>query len=703
MISVTFLLLVLWTGTDLSLTKPASSKNDKRVAPGAKLPPPNSRSAAYYAEDGECQEIHIDICKNIGYNMTKLPNRFGHERQMEAEMQLKTFLPLVQYKCHDNLTFFLCSVHVPMCDPSINYAIGPCESMCRSVIDKCESIITSFGFEIPDYLNCSEFPPENKPEMMCMQLPTPETSPTPEVIATCSFPEIAIDNSKCAYKCGYEEGLFTAKDKEFADIWMLTWAGLCFVSTIFTVFTFLIDSRRFRYPERPIIFLSMCYSIYCGAYIIRLVVGREIISCALSSDGQRYLIQEGLSNTGCAIVFLLLYFFGMASSLWWVILTFTWFLAAGMKWSHEAIEMYSSYYHLVAWAVPAIKTILIFLMRQVDGDELTGLCYVGNQNADALTGFVLAPLFTYLVIGTSFLLAGFVSLFRIKSYMKKEGSETDRLEQLMVKIGLFSVLYTVPVSIVIGCYFYEHAQKSSQGYQIHPNPVISMFRILMQLIIGVFTGCWVWSRKTVESWRQCAATVLRCSSLGNVSKKESITSRTSSINPVQHNKLLTSSSSGPGSFTSSARDSPSHNNVQEVPLPHNGRMSKNTASVTEVSHKQKCKYTLNNNSDGQRLCHREDHAANSLTTMPLLPRHITSSKQHRSDTGKNSSTFYADNSSSIRRVKTTKNSAVRHSPVGQYSGLSSHSAGASAPLAGIKSNLSSRLSQNGRPVDQTGI
>lgn len=41
-------------------------------------------------------------------------------------------------------------------------------------------------------------------------------------------------------------------------------------------------------------------------------------------------MQEGLSNTGCAIVFLLLYFFGMASSLWWIILTLTWFLAAGM-------------------------------------------------------------------------------------------------------------------------------------------------------------------------------------------------------------------------------------------------------------------------------------------------------------------------------------------------------------------------------------
>lgn len=34
--------------------------------------------------------------------------------------------------------------------------------------------------------------------------------------------------------------------------------------------------------------------------------------------GVPILVQEGLKNTGCAIVFLLLYFFGMASSLWLV-------------------------------------------------------------------------------------------------------------------------------------------------------------------------------------------------------------------------------------------------------------------------------------------------------------------------------------------------------------------------------------------------
>lgn len=49
---------------------------------------------------------------------------------------------------------------------------------------------------------------------------------------------------------------------------------------------------------------------------VRLTLGRERVSCDLDATAVPILVQEGLKSTGCAIVFLLLYFFGMASSLW---------------------------------------------------------------------------------------------------------------------------------------------------------------------------------------------------------------------------------------------------------------------------------------------------------------------------------------------------------------------------------------------------
>ena len=76
----------------------------------------------------------------------------------------------------------------------------------------------------------------------------------------------------------------------------------------------------------------------------------------------------------------------------WVMLTFAWFLAAGMKWSSEAIGSYSSYMHLISWILPAVKTIIIISTSSVDGDPFLGVCGVGNTNINNLHIFILAPL-----------------------------------------------------------------------------------------------------------------------------------------------------------------------------------------------------------------------------------------------------------------------------------------------------------------------
>ncbi|XP_070273041.1 frizzled-8-like [Myotis yumanensis] len=152
------------------------------------------------------------------------------------------------------------------------------------------------------------------------------------------------------------------------------------------------------------------------------------------------------------VVFLLVYFLGMASSIWWVILSLTWFLAAGMKWGNEAIAGYAQYFHLAVWLIPSVKSITALALSSVDGDPVAGTCYVGNQNLNSLRGFVLGPPVLYLLVGTLCLLAGFVSLFRIRSVIKQGGTTTDKLEKLMIRIGIFTLLYTVPASIVVACY-----------------------------------------------------------------------------------------------------------------------------------------------------------------------------------------------------------------------------------------------------------
>ncbi|XP_072178664.1 frizzled-4-like [Diadema setosum] len=491
----------------------------------------------------KCEAITIKKCQGLGYNHTQMPNLLGHELQKDAELQFQTFTPLIQYGCHPKLSFFLCSAYVPLCTEKIPFPVSACRPLCERVKKDCEPVLKSFGYNWPESLNCSKFPQDEETQL-CMEPPHEEASDTSgdagdgpvTAIAPIQPGEPDCQHhqephkwhfvkryEECALLCE-ADFLFAVNEKRFTEIWMAIWAGLCFLTTAMTVLTFAVDTVRFRYPERPIIFLSICYNVYSIAYIVRLIAGRDVIAC--DDDGvAEFLIQEGLENTGCAVTFLILYFFGMASSIWWVILTFTWFLAAGLKWGHEAIQMNSTYFHVAAWGIPFVKTVIILVMRVVDADELTGMCYVGNSSLEALTGFVIAPLFTYLAIGTLFLLGGFISLFKIRSVMKNDGTKTDKLERLMVRIGLFSVLYTVPATIVVACFFYEHSNRIMwMKGEAAPNIEVFMMKIFMSLVVGITSGMWIMSTKTVRSWRRfierIAPGLLCCPPLGEDKEAE---------------------------------------------------------------------------------------------------------------------------------------------------------------------------------------
>jgi hypothetical protein len=110
----------------------------------------------------------------------------------------------------------------------------------------------------------------------------------------------------------------------------------------------------------------------------------------------------------------------------------------------------SHLFHLIAWAIPAIQTISVLALGKVEGDVLSGVCFVGQLDKHSLFTFLLVPSCIYLSLGTLFLFAGFVSLFRIRTVMKNDGSRTDKLERLMMRIGFFSALFILPSFVYLG-------------------------------------------------------------------------------------------------------------------------------------------------------------------------------------------------------------------------------------------------------------
>ncbi|KAL3284713.1 hypothetical protein HHI36_018861 [Cryptolaemus montrouzieri] len=510
-------------------------------------------------QEGKCEPITIPMCLGIGYNSTRMPNELNHESQEEAGMEVHQFWPLVQIKCAPELKFFLCSMYVPICLSAYQKPLPPCRGLCQRAREGCEPLMLRYNFKWPERMECDLFPVYGaSPDVLCMDQNNASSSTTTkpptrmkslvktckgsknctspqgdyvrksgkECKCQCQSPLVLLGResipinrrvagiANCAHPC--KETYFKPDEKEFASIWITLWSALCAASTLMTLITFCIDTERFKYPERPIVFLSACYFLVSVGYLVRVFVGHEAVAC----DGP--IIKYNLKSPSiCSIVFLLVYFFGMASSIWWVVLSFTWFLAAGLKWGNEAIASYSQYFHLFAWFIPTFQTVAVLLFDGVDGDPVSGICYVGNMNMDNLRSFVLGPLLVYLLLGTSFLMAGFVSLFRIRNVIKKQGGvgancKTDKLEKLMIRIGIFSVLYTVPATIVIGCYLYENAfhdewlkslacscpNTNTRGFGKKPLYSVLMLKYFMTLAVGITSGVWIWSGKTLDSWRR---------------------------------------------------------------------------------------------------------------------------------------------------------------------------------------------------------
>ena len=81
----------------------------------------------------------------------------------------------------------------------------------------------------------------------------------------------------------------------------------------------------------------------------------------------------------------------------------------------ESIDAKSQWFHTVAWTVPSILTIVVLIMKKVEGDVLSGACFVGLWDHVALLWFVIVPLAVCLALGAVLLIVGLSSLVKVIS------------------------------------------------------------------------------------------------------------------------------------------------------------------------------------------------------------------------------------------------------------------------------------------------
>lgn len=523
------------------------------------------------------------FCSGINYTEFATPNWRNGTEEREIDTELQSYIILYSSGCSNALVHLLCAYYKPLCFQP-NVRLAPCRELCLYVRSTCEPVITEYNAASswPEHLNCDQFPPAGRAQCFPnfadldmyrdrLDLPAIHGAPRPPIVkkadrfwspdevttppsltpcpdGPCPPTELCPNGlrpgnmsgdyqeyqlagvSRCGVRC--DQNAYTEADDTVPAI-VLVFSVLGILATLFVIATFLIDRDRFQYPERPIVYLAVCYLIIALVLLVgssSKLAGSSLACSPRTAPSGSFAFQHlpqsnfGLltaQSGGCVAVFVFLYFAVTASLVWWNVLTFTWFLAATLKWAEEAIGKFWILYHFLAWGIPVVQTIIAMAVQLVDGDQLSGICFIGNSSNIGLAVFVFVPLVVYLGVGMVFLTIGLISLFHIHRQLAKDQTKSRRLSRLILRVGVFSSLYCIPNIILLLVYMFELAMKQQWQQAIlcgaGPNLVgcsdvnldspkngypALVIKYIVWLVVACCISVWVISWKTVMAWKK---------------------------------------------------------------------------------------------------------------------------------------------------------------------------------------------------------
>ncbi|KAE9552248.1 hypothetical protein FO519_004526 [Halicephalobus sp. NKZ332] len=512
------------------------------------------------------------MCSDIPYNMTFYPNSLKHQSQREAEEDLKQFDMLVNVKCSEDMKFFLCTLYAPVCT-MMDFALPPCRHLCLSAKNGCEALMVKFGYPWPDMFECSQFPEngmcvgENKTtsnsesskkklnQKKEKTLPELECPHVMKILSKSRF-FLRVANrtvEQCSLPCSDDSIVpvfFEYKIRNQLRFWTGLSAVLSSIASGLTLITFLADLKRFEFPERSILQISLCTMIVSGIYVFGMI-HEGGYSCSSSSVSKAPLVTQGMDNFICTLVAVIYYYFSTALYLWWLVLCFSWFLVTTLKWGEAPVRrVFSSYFHVFAWGSPLVLVVFVLVMNGVDGDMFSSVCSVGNLQPMILFNFVVLPQGLALGVGFIFFVIGLISIIRIRSYIKGRNlskfsppeDASEKLFRLMTRMTIFGLLFSIPAAFSVFSNFYQsshleswlttwystrclHAQRASFGFTqprelcplvaappqavvgaletAEPDPILYFLKHLPFFVVGLACAIWALNGKTFASFRDC--------------------------------------------------------------------------------------------------------------------------------------------------------------------------------------------------------
>ncbi|KAL8222538.1 UNVERIFIED_CONTAM: hypothetical protein K2H54_077289 [Gekko kuhli] len=469
----------------------------------------------------------------------------------------------------------------------------PSQTLCQATRGPCAIVERERGW--PDFLKCTtdRFPEGCPNEVQNIKFNSS---------GQCEAPLVRTDNPKSWYEdvegCGIQcqNPLFTEKEHREMHTYIAAFSSVTIFCTFFTLATFVADWKNSnRYPAVILFYVNACFFMGSIGWLAQFMDGaRSEIVCR--ADGTMRLGEPTSNETlSCVIIFVIVYYSLMSGVIWFVMLTYAWhtsFKALGT--TYQPLVGKTSYFHLVTWSIPFVLTVAILAVAQVDGDSVSGICFVGYKNYHYRAGFVLAPIGLVLIVGGYFLIRGVMTLFSIKSNHPGLLSEkaASKINETMLRLGkdllppnlrgtfaltfeeqaddeeavkgIFGFLAFGFVFITFGCHFYDFFnqaewERSFREYVLceanvtiatqtnkpipdceiknRPNLLVEKINLFAMFGTGISMSTWVWTKATLLIWKRTWCRLIGRSSNEpkRIKKSKMIAKAFSKRKELQHN------------------------------------------------------------------------------------------------------------------------------------------------------------------------
>ncbi|PWA18265.1 hypothetical protein CCH79_00017810, partial [Gambusia affinis] len=476
-----------------------------------------------------CEVLKYNTCLGspLPYTHTSLILAEDSSSQEEAFEKLTMWSGLRNApRCWSVIQPLLCAIYMPKCE---NGRVElPSKSLCLATRRPCSIVDRERGW--PNFLKCDKFPVGCSNEVQKLKFNTS---------GQCEAPLVKTDIQSSWYKdvegCGIQcdNPLFTEEEHNDMHAYIAYFGTITLLCTFFTLATFLADWKNSnRYPAVILFYINACFFVGSIGWLAQFLDGaRKEIVC--KSDNTMRLGEPSSSETlSCVTIFIIVYYSLMSGVIWFVMLTYAWhtsFKALGT--THQPLSGRTSYFHMVTWSIPFVLTVAILAIAEVDGDSVSGICFVGYKNYHYRAGFVLAPIGVVLVVGGYFLIRGVMTLFSIKSNHPGLLSEkaASKINETMLRLGIFGFLAFGFVFITFGCHFYDFFnqaewERSFREYVLceanvtiasqtnkpipectiknRPSLMVEKINLFSMFGTGIAMSTWVWTKATFLIWKR---------------------------------------------------------------------------------------------------------------------------------------------------------------------------------------------------------